>query len=256
MTDLVLSASSLDAYDDCHYRWYLQYVERHGGEQSVAAAIGLAVHRAIEEHYKRRMLSEPVPDRFLVDLYNFTYITETSGIADPELPLDKAMIWGRRALISYLEDVAPDVEPVLVEYGSELEVDGILVSGHLDVADAEGVVRDTKIKKTKPRDPSRYLRAFTIYALLYRDRMGKLETDVQLDVIVRLKRDRPYHVPYNYGGPVSDHDIATLAGSLNRVANGIAKGDYRPTGLEEGACRFCPVSNVCEYYQEERVSGR
>src|SRR6185503_1430453 len=185
----------------------------------------------------------------------FTYVTETSGIADPELPIDKAMGWGRRALVSYLEDVAPDVEPVLVEYGSELEVDGILVSGHLDVADAEGRVRDTKIKKAKPRDPGRYLRAFVIYALLYRDRMGKLETDVQLDVIIRLKRDRPYHLPYNYGGPVSDHDVAVLAGSLHRVANGIAKGDYRPTGLEEGACRFCPVQTVCDYYQEDFIRG-
>lgn len=254
MADLVLSASSLDAYDDCHYRWYLQYVESHQGEQSVAAAIGIAVHYAIEQHYKAVMLDEPLPAKVLDDTYRTQYALETAGIADPELPLDKAVKWGSRALTTYLEDVAPNVVPTLIEQGGLLQVDGVLVSGHLDVADDRRIVRDTKIKGNKPRDPRRYLRAFTIYALIYRDLMDTVESDVQLDVIVRLKRDRPYHVPYNYGGSVSDHDIAITAASLQRVANGIAKGDYRPTGLEEGACKYCPVKTVCDYYLEETVN--
>lgn len=251
MADLVLSASSLDAYDSCHYRWYLQYVESQQGEQSVAAAVGSAVHYAIEQHYRAQMLGEPLTPKILEDMYDAYYVLDTLGMADPELPIDKAMIWGRRALTSYLEDVAPGVDPVLVEHGEIISVNDILVSGHLDVADSKGIVHDTKIKGSKPRDPGRYLRAFTVYALLYRQRMEKLETDVQLDVIIRLKRDRPYHVPYRYGGPVSQHDVAIFAASLERIANGIERGDFRPTGLEDGACRFCPVKTVCAYYLEE-----
>lgn len=246
MADLVLSASSMSAYDDCHYRWYLQYVEAHQGEQSVAAAIGSAVHKAIEEHFKAVMREEPLPAKALREIYDFAYILDTSAIADPELPIDKALKWGRRALTTYLEDVAPTIKPRLVEYGELLEVNGILVSGHLDVAD--DAVHDTKIKGAKPRDPDVYRRAFTIYALLYRDKLGEKERDVVLDVIVRLKRDRPYHVPYQYGGPVSEHDIGLFAASLEYVANGITKGDFRPTGLESGACKFCPVKTVCDYY--------
>ena len=254
MTDLVLSASSLDAYDACHYRWYLQYIESQQGEQSVAAAVGQSVHYAIEQHYKAQMLDEPLTPAILEGMYDFAYLFETSGIADPELPVDKARTWGRRALTTYLEDVAPTVEPTLVEQGGLISVNDILVSGHLDVADKKRVVHDTKIKGSKPRDPRRYLRAFTIYALLYRDRMEQLESDVQLDVIIRLKRDRPYHVPYNYGGPVSPHDVAIFAASLERIANGIEQGDFRPTGLEENECRYCPVRTVCAYYLED-ISG-
>lgn len=247
MPDLVLSASSLDAYDECHYRWYLSYVEAEQGEQSVAAAIGSAVHTAIERHYKAVMAGEPLDQRVLREVYDFEYVLNTSAIADPELPLDKAARWGRRALATYLEDVAPGVDPLLVEHGELLDWDGILISGHLDVSDTNHVVHDTKIKGTKPRDPARYLRAFVIYAEVHRVATGSPAKDVQLDVIVRLKRDRPYHVPYRYGGPISQHDFNVTSRSIERVANGIEQGDFRPTGLDEGACRYCPVKTVCEY---------
>lgn len=249
--DLVLSASSLDAYDECHYRWYLSYVESEAGEQSVAAAIGSAVHTAIEHHYKAVMLGEPLDAKVIIDTYGLEYALNTAGIADPELPLDKALVWGRRALTTYLEDVAPTVEPVLVEHGELMDWDGVKVSGHLDVSDRRNVVHDTKIKKAKPRDPGRYLRAFVIYAEVHHVATGNEASDVQLDVIIRLKRDRPYHLPFNYGGPISQHDFDVTTASIHRVANGIARGDFRPTGLDEpGVCRYCPVKTVCAYYEE------
>lgn len=250
MPDLVLSASSLDAYDECHYRWYLSYVEGEQGEQSVAAAIGSAVHTAIERHYKARLLDEPLPQSAIEEVFSFEYVMNTLPIADPELPLDKAARWGKRALRTYLEDVAPSIQPQLVEHGELLDWDGILVSGHLDVSGTDDVVHDTKIKGAKPRDPGRYLRAFVIYAEVHRVATGTPAKDVQLDVIVRLKRDRPYHVPYRYGGPISQHDYVTTTRAIERVANGIERADFRPTGLETNACKYCPVKTVCDYYEE------
>lgn len=253
MSDLVLSASSLDAYDECHYRWYLSYVEAEQGEQSVAAAIGSAVHTAIEKHYNAVMEGQPLDATQIADVYNLEYVINTAGIADPELPIDKAMKWGRRALSTYLEDVAPGIVPVLVEHGELMDWDGIKVSGHLDVSDDRDVVHDTKIKKAKPRDVRRFLRAFVIYAEVHRVATGNEASDVQLDVIVRLKRDRPYHLPYNYGGPISRHDYEVTTASIHAVANGIARDDFRPTGLDEpGVCTYCPVKTICAYYEETK----
>ena len=254
MPDLVLSASSLDAWDACHYRWFLQYIEAQQGEQSVAAAIGTAVHYAIEQHYKAQMLGEPLSPKVLDDIYATAYLLEAGSIADPELPIDKAKGWGSRALTTYLEDVAPQVDPLLVEHGELMDWGGILISGHLDVSTTSDVVRDTKIKGAKPRDVHRYLRAFVIYAEVHRVATGNPAKDVVLDVILRLKRDRPRHVPYSYGGPISQHDFDVTTASIERVAGGIERGDFRPTGLDEGACRFCPVRTVCDYVTEDYIS--
>src|SRR5262245_2289834 len=59
VTDLVLSASSVDTFRKCGYRWYLQYVERHEGDQNVRAAVGLAVHQGAQTYYELKRLGIP-----------------------------------------------------------------------------------------------------------------------------------------------------------------------------------------------------
>jgi hypothetical protein len=36
------------------------------------------------------------------------------------------------------------------------------------------------------------------------------------------------------------------------VAEGIDRGDFRPTGLEKGICKWCRVRGSCDYYRESQ----
>lgn len=235
-----MSASSVSAYETCHYRWRLEYIEGYPSIMGIGAAVGQAVHSGVEAFYKG--VDNPY------STYASTFLFETLGMADPDEPVDKVFLQGKRALTVYLEDVGAVTKPLLVEYGFLLDINGILFSGHLDLADAEGKVRDTKVVKQKPRDPAaRYGFSRVGYALGYRDHTGELETDFQLDVIVRLKRDRPRYVPISLG-PVSDREIGVFAATLERTVEGITKGDFRPTGLG-ASCSWCPVKTACVYGQ-------
>ena len=255
MTDLVLSASSVDTYRKCAYRWYLQYVERLEGEQNVRAAVGLAIHKGAETYYTLKRLGIPhdvlAGELYdgIVEAHDEMIIEEFWQVTNPDEPLDKAIIQSRRTLRSYIEDVAIDVEPEIEpEAAIEANINGIPFSGHLDVASLD--VRDLKIKVQKPRFTDDYAFQQVGYDILYTVRMERRPRDIILDFMVRLKRDRPYHIPISNGGPADDHDIRYFATILTRVADGIAKSRYEPRGLENGSCRYCPVTAYCQPYQE------
>lgn len=248
MDDLVLSASSVDAYQTCHWRWYLSYIEARQGDQNIPAAVGLGVHSAIEGHYKARMRGEDQPLADALDAFDLTYLLESEGIADPSEDPVKARTQGRRVTTAYIEDVAPGIEPQFVEEAGEMEINGIPVSVHIDLVDMIDVVHDHKIKANKPRDPTVYAFQLNLYALYFRFLTGRIEKDIVLDVMIRLKRDRPYLHRISNEGPATREALGMTARRLEDAANGIAKADFAPTGLDTGACRYCPYRPECDYY--------
>jgi hypothetical protein len=256
MSELVLSASSVSSFESCHYRWYLQYVENHAGQQSVPSAIGMGVHVAAEHYYKAALTGDETSMEELQDVFDTTFWFEMEAVteADPDFPKPvKARDIGRRSMVTYIEDVASRIIPQHVELPGRIDVNGIPYSFHIDLTDSDDIVHDTKVKKSKPRDPEEWAFAATGYALGFRAETGRVEKDVIYDVIIRLKRDRPYHVPYKNGGPVTDTAIGIFAHQLELVADSIEGGDYRPTGLEKEpwVCRMCPVRHLCEYRGDE-----
>jgi hypothetical protein len=184
---------------------------------------------------------------FAIDSYGLTFLLQTAEISgvDPRL---RAI--GERTLRSYIEDVASTITPAAVEHAGQIIVNGIPYSYHIDLLDDLDVVRDLKTKGSKPRDASAYLFQLTGYVLGFRAETERVESDVVVDVMVRLKVKRPYHVPLRYGGPVSDRDIGRFARTLENTADGIARGDFEPTGLETGVCKWCNVRTICEPYAE------
>jgi CRISPR/Cas system-associated exonuclease Cas4 (RecB family) len=264
VAELVLSASSAEAYMKCGWRWYLEYVEQVPTEGSVRMAVGLAVHEAIEAYYRFRLDGLDHDDIVLfdevlaglVDVHDSRLAMELAAIPDPDEDVKKARREGGRVLISYIEDVGAVTNPLYVEEQLRTDINGIPYSVHIDLIDDRFVVRDTKVKRQKPRDPGIYAFAMNGYSLNARVLLGRKETDVQLDIMIRLKRDRPYHVPIRNGGPVTDAAAGIFASQLEYVANGIEKGRFQPTGLETGACRWCPVKAHCIPYQETQSNAQ
>lgn len=243
----------MSAWLSCHYRWRLEYIEGHKSQMGIAAAVGQAVHAGVERYYKLRR--EGIAHEYIVasgeaeDVFEQSYFYESLDVIDPKEPIEKVEGQGRRVLGVYLDEVGRVTEPLLVEHGFLITVNGILYSGHMDLADKPGKVRDLKVLGQPPRDPwDRYLFAMVGYGLGYRDHTGEKETDLQLDVMIRLKRDSPRYVPISNGGPATDQQIGVFAATLEKTAEGIAKGDYRPTGLGI-KCPYCPVKNICLYGQ-------
>ena len=228
---MILSASSISTYNDCHLQWYFTYVERRPAE-SAAMDLGQAVHDYAEDILKGNDIERWPP-------------------AD-----DQAM-----GLIEVFQrDIYPTYgDPVLVEAGFELDVEGVTYTGFIDSVDAhvgpleqDGpllsspanyILRDLKTSKSRPRK-GKYRDPLIGYYLGARE-LGFPPDAMQLDYIVKTKT--PYYWPEEQPVP-DDDEIDVWAGQVARVAASIEMADWEPTGVGTWVCSTCPHKDICGPY--------
>lgn len=232
MPDLILSASSISTYLQCHYRYLLSNVYRLGSGQSIAAALGTAVHAAVESYWKG------VPTRPQAVLERVL----TAELAKvPVLDEDPAavLVDGHRMLNTYIREVVPTFTPTLVEKTFVITVDDVTVSGTIDAADED--VHDTKtVAMISKFDPLNHTLQVSLYGLGYQVLTGEKPKRLLLDVLPRGGRVsyRQYEV---------QPEVGELLDVLGVVRDGIGKEDYEPTGATAGVCIWCPYKLQCRY---------
>lgn len=141
------------------------------------------------------------------------------------------------------------IQPVWVEQPVQFDMNGVIWSGQVDLADEMGRVRDTKSTSRKPK-PEQYMLNMTGYALAARQATGAEETDIVLDYVVATKS--PYYLPITNGGPVSEDRVVKFANTVEAVAESIQAGRFVPNGLTNGACSWCGYYDMCDYAQKEK----
>lgn len=245
---VVFSASSVGTYQDCHLRWFFQYVLGEEGEQSEAQRVGIVVHEYAERRLKWTRFSaeaNPNAERIMLD-------ADRDGIRVDPAVLD---IFDRDILPTYRD-------PVLIEAPFQIEVNGIPFSGVIDSVDRQDVpfwvessrpgssgqfvylLRD--LKTTGKRPPvGRYRFPMIGYWLGARE-LGHEPDIMQLDYIVRTQK--PYYWPEVVYIP-DEFDLDWFAATLEAVAEGVERADYDPTGLGTYVCSYCPYKAICGPYQ-------
>jgi hypothetical protein len=223
MRPVVFSASSVNSYLECHLQWYFTYVLNEQGVESEAQNFGIVLHDAVESILRKTL----PPDAF------------------DDYPI-------KGAVEVFVRDILPTYRnPVLIEAPFQIEVEGIPYSGIIDSVDVqdtpwgdENILRDLKSTGSRPR-AGRYVFNMRGYWLGARD-LGYEPSGMQLDYIVRTKT--PYYWPEVQPIP-DDDDLAVFANTLTRVADLVARADYRPTGLGTRSCSSCSYTAICGPYQ-------
>jgi hypothetical protein len=241
---VVFSASSVNAYLDCHLRWYFGYVLNEQGEQSEAQAVGIAVHDVVE-----RILNRTGSNLDFID--------------DPVIG-SLIRLFNRDILPTYRT-------PLLVEASFQIEVNGIGFSGIIDALDQHDVppamafpdfdmywaaetagmlpvaniLRDTKTTGKRPA-AGKYRFNMIGYYLGVTEGLDHEVHAMQLDYMVRTMK--PYYWPEVQQIPDED-EVGAWAAQLETVANGVARADYEPTGLGTYVCSYCSYAGICGPYQ-------
>lgn len=158
----------------------------------------------------------------------------------------------------YHKEVAPRIQPVMVEEPIQFAINGQAYSGQIDLGhlveveqvwgppEEKLVIRDTKTTGRTPAEDA-YLLNMTGYAIAQRQKTGLIEADTVLDYLVALKE--PKYKEIRMGGPVSDAQIAQFAAVVGSVADAIKAERYVPNGLINGACGWCGFRAICPAYQ-------
>lgn len=229
-TPLVLSKSAVDAFLRCGYAYYLGYVIRLPSPPNLDMAVGTAVHKAAEVHWKASGDPE--------DALRAALVREVALI--PTTTPDEAAQASRDALTmwrTYLMHIAPTFIPTLVEAPFLITIDGQLFSGVIDAAD--GDVHDTKTTSTPSKvDPAHHRLGMTAYAHGFRALTGRSPGRLLLDVVAKNGRWAVKEVQPD------DQELADVVGL---VAQAIGAGRFEPNGALNGSCRGCAFVDRCSY---------
>jgi PD-(D/E)XK nuclease superfamily len=146
---MTLSVSSLRLFWRCPERWRRRYLGREREPTSGAMLLGGAVGAALSAHFAAVMAGEHLCAGEADDLLKAEFEERLAGrFVDLGGEPPRALCdQGRKALRSYLRELAPAVRPRAVERKVELRFDGADWSfvGYVDVEDERGHVIDLKV---------------------------------------------------------------------------------------------------------------
>lgn len=154
MQQLFLSPTAVTTYLRCPLQYWWRYVARVRTRPTAQMVTGLAVHRA-QERAMRALLDSgrPMPDEEVVQaaLDEFDALQPTAyWAADDSTEACRSEVQRLAAL--YARAVAPTTRPVLVEQKVSARVGPVAVEGVIDLVDADGVVRDLKVRQRAQSD--------------------------------------------------------------------------------------------------------
>jgi DNA helicase-2/ATP-dependent DNA helicase PcrA len=233
---LDISPSAIEAYRTCPLRYRFAAVDRIPARPSVARAVGVAAHAALEAHYRPGGTGgdgEALVRRFAVALRRARVDETAEG--------RQALARGREALPAYHERmVRSRTTPVAVERDFTLAVGPHRVHGRVDRVDLHpaGGHQLVDYKTGKPPGPGARGEdddlVLRLYMLGARQAWGMEPRGATL-VHVLDGDTRGVH-------PDADDD-APVVEAVREAADGIAAGRFEPR--TSWACRSCDFALVC-----------
>lgn len=254
----VLSGSSLNTLLRCGKQWEYAYVYRLKRPPRLKMITGTAAHEAVEIDFRQKIEShEDLPVDDVLDAFSTSFDREAADAEEePEKKLTKpvAKDAGVRSLKVWHKEVAPIIQPAMVEEPISFTINGIPWTGTIDYTDVDDVVGDWKFTWKTPSSAEAYILNMVGYAIGFRVKTGRLESRVSLDHMVALQD--PKYVPIRSDGPVPDRSIVAFTDLVEDAVRTINSGNFLPTGLKSGACSWCGYRDICPAYKDSPMARR
>lgn len=259
-----LSASSLGTLAKCGemYRW--RYIEGIKAPPGVAAVIGKGAHHAVEQDLRHKMewgalLDEEAVGDFAADGLRTAWDDEKTGPpvlheGDPNKggAVDAAVALAKL----HHRRVAPGIQPIALERGFRLELDGFPFDlvGFIDVEERRRL-RDTKTKtKAPPKNAAEVSDQLTMYDMEARARGVQGELGLVLDFLVRTESGKTRVI--TQPTERTENDRVSLLRRVEAAAGVIQKGAFAPTQRDNWWCsqKWCGYYDRCQWGARQSVT--
>lgn len=249
----VLSGSSLNTFLRCPKQWEYAYVYKYRRPPALRMVAGTAGHKAAEVHMLGKIETHADgPLDVALDAFSDTFDEEVKLADDPDKDKAEAKDKAIKSIKFWHKDVAPTIQPAMIEQQISYVINGIPYTGTIDLVDAENRVRDWKFTGKTPSSADAYILNMVGYAIGYRQMTGDVESQVVLDHIVGLKT--PKYVPIRSDGPVKDESILAFADIVETANRSIQAGIFPANGLKSGACSWCGYRDICPAYRDSPLA--
>lgn len=241
-----ISVSQINMYLRCPAQYYFRYVQGMIIPPKSALTKGKAVHKGQEVNYKQKI--DTHEDIKLTDLQEVvstefeTLAPETEWMPEEDPGKIKDETISLASL--YHTEIAPTVQPMLVEEEILIDIPGGKLKGYIDLVDMQEYIRDTKTaSRTPSQDVISKSLQLSAYALAYRKEMNREENGVKLDYLVNTKTPKVVTLE----GKRTEQDLQRFVSIATRVMDAIQKGVFYPNQDNF----MCDEKN-CGYWHECR----
>jgi RecB family exonuclease len=192
----VLSPSQVNTFLECPAKWYYRYMLELPEAITSSLALGRAVDEAISYNFRQKAETrEDLPASDVLQAFDYVFAEQ---IAEAQLAegetVDSLHDLGQQLVSRYLVELAPDVQPAVVERDGEMtpavqlpvrgEIAGVPVQGIIDLITEDGVVVDLKTAGRKPAGISPdYRLQLATYCRLTGHSRGRLEYMVKTKTV-------------------------------------------------------------------------
>ena len=247
-----LSASMVNTYRQCPYKFYCSYCLKLPRRGNAFMAFGSAFHAMAEENwYQKRQTHTDLPIDLLTDF--FAGELEDSDDVDwkeQEQTLDQTKDQGVKTVRAYQQKVAPGIQPKLVEHLWSMEIKNRdwVITGKTDLIDSNDLVIDLKTTgrlPAKPRNGSapkpkpEHRFQLSTYAMAWKAQTGK-EVSGRLDYALR-GTDKMMSLD------VALENTQSIVSTFDNVATSIIK-EWWPIFRSHYLCsrKYCDFVSECE----------
>lgn len=226
-----LSHSSIGMYLECPMKWHFRYVQKVPEKPKHFFSFGKSVHDALEFFYSVKTLPPPsLPEvlRYLDD----HWLCEGYKDAKQEADYKEQ---GRGILKEYHARHVDDYRiPYFVEYGFNLDVAGVKVTGFVDRIDKVGddriAILDYKTGKAFGKDAAVNSDQLTMYQMACEELLG-----------LKVERLTLYHLPSQTPVTSEPHSAAQVQALRERVVRVAADIKENAAKLERGELKHFPT---------------
>lgn len=246
-----VSATQIGQFLFCPISYYFCYVKGIKHEsKNIYMTHGTAVHEALAFNYKQKIKSrKDLPFKDVFQYFNEVFM---KGIIDDGLTNSDDMMHVKNftliteeKLREYMEEIAPKIMPLEVEYKVEVQLKNYPVKllVIMDLITENGWIRDHKIvgnsgvRKWTQKSVDKNMQ-LTLYAAVYRKIFNKAETGVAIDLIPR-SLDFKFKTVRSTRSQDDIHQVLSLASSIQKITD---LGVFIPN-LDN--CNSCPFTGVC-----------
>lgn len=244
-----ITSSMLGMFERCGYQWLYRYGAKFGLAESerilppgVAAVVGTAVHKGVEVNLRHKMekgVLAPIDvvfdagrDSIVTTFQAGEVMLTEDGATDPAKVQGEAIDSVISLSRLHHAEVAPKIEPAALEEPFVIQIQGSEydLAGRKDIREKNGVIRDTKTKKTSPSASDGWTMQTRMYALSEKIERGALPPRIALDYLVNTKTPKLVQLVTE----AKDMALAPLLERLNNMANVIEVSQYvRSRGNED-----------------------
>lgn len=243
-----LSHAQIKIYLDCPRKWRLRYIDKIREPLTLPMLFGSCFHKAIEYNYRQKISThEDLATQDVVTFFisSFEKHTLRNGHLFKELTRGQVELIGVKMITSFMGYVAPQVQPLYVEYPITVNVNGVTVTGRLDVITTDRMIIDNKSSLPDDVKTDEYIEKLRdtdtqlpLYSLLYRSRFGEKESSCQWN-ISKVSKDGKvvsWIQPPKKNNPAPERMEATIV----NVADGIAMNrfDKRASSTCDNNCPY------------------